>query len=171
MKEFLIVIDEESNRLMSLIEDILDFSQMESGAVRFERTSCNMNEIVSIAANELEKNFESKHITLQAQLPPTEVKVRAERDLMKQLVINLLHNASKFTPEGGKVWVTVEDEVVSARIIVEDNGIGIPEDQIEKIFDHFHQADGGVHAPARRHGHRAGHLQEHRGMARRPHLG
>jgi signal transduction histidine kinase/response regulator RpfG family c-di-GMP phosphodiesterase len=149
MKEFLIVIEEESNRLMSLIEDILDFSQMESGAVRFERTSCNLNEIVSIAANELEKNFESKHITLQAQLPPTEVKVRAERDLMKQLVINLLHNASKFTPEGGKVWVRLEDEVVSARIIVEDNGIGIPEDQIEKIFDHFHQADGST---TRRHG-------------------
>jgi signal transduction histidine kinase len=102
LKEFLIVIDEESGRLMTLIEDILDFSQMESGAVRFERTSCNLNEIVTVAANELEKNFESKRITLEARLPVTEVKVRAERDLMKQLAINLLHNASKFTPEGGR---------------------------------------------------------------------
>jgi signal transduction histidine kinase len=126
MKEFLIVIEEESNRLMALIEDILDFSQMESGAVRFERTSCNMNELVTVAANELEKNFESKRITLHTRLPQAEVKVRAERDLMKQLVLNLLHNASKFTPEGGHVWVTVEDEVVSARIVVEDNGIGFP---------------------------------------------
>jgi signal transduction histidine kinase/response regulator RpfG family c-di-GMP phosphodiesterase len=149
MKEFLIVIEEESNRLMALIEDILDFSQMESGAVRFERTSCNMNEIITVAANELEKNFEGKHITLHTRLPRSEVKVRAERDLMKQLVINLLHNASKFTPEGGEVWVTIEEEVVSARIIVEDNGIGIPEDQLEKIFDHFHQADGSA---TRRHG-------------------
>ena len=149
MKEFLIVIEEESNRLMALIEDILDFSQMESGAVRFERTSCNMNELVVVAANELEKNFESKRIILHTQLPEGEVKVRAERDLMKQLVINLLHNASKFTPEGGHVWVTIEDEVVSARITVEDNGIGIPEDQLERIFDHFHQADGGA---TRRHG-------------------
>jgi putative methionine-R-sulfoxide reductase with GAF domain/two-component sensor histidine kinase len=149
MKEFLIVIEEESNRLMALIEDILDFSQMESGAVRFERTSCNMNELVTVAANELEKNFESKRITLHTQLPQGEVKVRAERDLMKQLVINLLHNASKFTPEGGHVWVTIEDEVVSARIVVEDNGIGIPEDQLERIFDHFHQADGSA---TRRHG-------------------
>ena len=149
MKEFLIVIEEESNRLMALIEDILDFSQMESGAVRFERTSCNMNELVVVAANELEKNFESKRIILHTQLPEGEVKVRAERDLMKQLVINLLHNASKFTPEGGHVWVTIEDEVVSARITVEDNGIGIPEDQLERIFDHFHQADGSA---TRRHG-------------------
>jgi signal transduction histidine kinase/response regulator RpfG family c-di-GMP phosphodiesterase len=149
MKEFLIVIEEESNRLMALIEDILDFSQMESGAVRFERTSCNMNELVTVAANELEKNFESKRITLHTRLPRDEVKVRAERDLMKQLVINLLHNASKFTPEGGHVWVTIEEEVVSARIVVEDNGIGIPEDQLEQIFDHFHQADGSA---TRRHG-------------------
>lgn len=149
LKEFLIVIEEESNRLMALIEDILDFSQMESGAVRFERTSCNLNEIVTIAANELEKNFESKRITLETRLPATEVKVRAERDLMKQLAINLLHNASKFTPEGGRVWIRLEDEVVSARIIVEDNGIGIPEDQLEKIFDHFHQVDGTT---SRRHG-------------------
>ncbi len=149
LKEFLKVIEEESNRLMALIEDILDFSQMESGAVRFERTSCNLNEIVTVAANELEKNFESKRITLEARLPATEVKVRAERDLMKQLAINLLHNASKFTPEGGKVWIRLEDEVVSARIIVEDNGIGIPEDQLDKIFDHFHQVDGTA---TRRHG-------------------
>ena len=149
LKEFLVVIQEESNRLMGLIEDILDFSQMESGAVRFERTSCNLNEIVSVAVNELEKNFEGKRITLNAQLPRGDVKVRAERDLMKQLVINLLHNASKFTPEGGQVWVRLEDEVVSARIIVEDNGIGIPDDQIEKIFDHFHQVDGTA---TRRHG-------------------
>ena len=149
LKEFLKVIEEESNRLMALIEDILDFSQMESGAVRFERTSCNLNEIVTIAANELEKNFESKRITLETRLPATQVKVRAERDLMKQLAINLLHNASKFTPEGGKVWIRLEDEVVSARIIVEDNGIGIPEDQLEKIFDHFHQVDGSA---TRRHG-------------------
>jgi signal transduction histidine kinase/putative methionine-R-sulfoxide reductase with GAF domain len=144
LKEFLKVIEEESNRLMTLIEDILDFSQMESGAVRFERTSCNLNEIITVAANELEKNFESKHITLETRLPTTQVKVRAERDLMKQLAINLLHNASKFTQEGGKVWIRLEDEVVSARIIVEDNGIGIPEDQIEKIFDHFHQVDGST---------------------------
>ncbi len=149
LKEFLKVIEEESDRLMTLIEDILDFSQMESGAVRFERTSCNLNEIITVAANELEKNFESKRITLETRLPATEVKVRAERDLMKQLAINLLHNASKFTPEGGKVWIRLEDEVVSARIIVEDNGIGIPEDQLDKIFDHFHQVDGSA---TRRHG-------------------
>lgn len=143
LKEFLVVIDEESDRLMALIEDILDFSQMESGAIKFERSPCNLNEIITVAAKELEKNFERKHITLHQELPvdEEEVTVRAERDLIKQLLINLLHNASKFTQDNGEVRIRLEEETVSARITVEDNGIGIPEDQVEMIFDHFTQVD------------------------------
>jgi signal transduction histidine kinase/HD-GYP domain-containing protein (c-di-GMP phosphodiesterase class II) len=143
LKEFLVVIDEESDRLMALIEDILDFSQMESGAIKFERTPCNVNEIVALAAEEMEKNFERKSISLNQEYPSGggEVMVRAERDLIKQLLINLLHNAAKFTDEGGDVWIRVEEETVSARITVQDNGIGIPEDQVEMIFDHFTQGD------------------------------
>jgi signal transduction histidine kinase/putative methionine-R-sulfoxide reductase with GAF domain len=143
LKEFLVVIDEESDRLMALIEDILDFSQMESGAIKFERTPCNLNEIITVATSELDKNFERKNITLHQELPRgnSEVMIRAERDLIKQLMINLLHNASKFTQEDGEVWIRLEEETVSARITVEDNGIGIPEDQVEMIFDHFTQVD------------------------------
>jgi signal transduction histidine kinase/HD-GYP domain-containing protein (c-di-GMP phosphodiesterase class II) len=141
LKEFLIVIDEESDRLMTLIEDILDFSQMESGAIKFERTPCNVNEIVAIATKELEKNFARKNIQLEQHLTTNDVMIRAERDLLKQLLINLLHNASKFTQENGEVRIRLEEETVSARITIEDNGIGIPADQVEMIFDHFHQAD------------------------------
>jgi signal transduction histidine kinase/putative methionine-R-sulfoxide reductase with GAF domain len=141
LKEFLIVIDEESDRLMALIEDILDFSQMESGAIKFERTPCNLNEIIVVATKELEKNFERKNIKLHEEIPGDEVMVRAERDLIKQLLINLLHNASKFTQDNGEVRIRLDEETVSARITVEDNGIGIPEDQVEMIFDHFTQVD------------------------------
>jgi signal transduction histidine kinase/HD-GYP domain-containing protein (c-di-GMP phosphodiesterase class II) len=141
IKEFLIVIDEESDRLMALIEDILDFSQMESGAIKFERAPCNISEIITVATKELEKNFERKSIVVHRELPESEVMVRAEHDLIKQLLINLLHNASKFTQDNGEVRIRLEEEAVSARISVEDNGIGIPEDQVELIFDHFHQAD------------------------------
>lgn len=149
LKEFLLVINDESDRLMSLIEDILDFSQMESGMIRFERTPCSLNETIEMATRELEKNFRQKNISLHRDLPRTNVTVRGERELMRQLVINLLHNAVKFTPEGGNVWIRLRDETISARIIVEDDGIGIPEDQIDKIFDRFHQGDGST---TRRHG-------------------
>jgi len=144
LKEFLLVINDESDRLMALIEDILDFSQMESGMMRFERNPCSLNETIEAAAAELEKNFRRKNITLHKELPKSDVTVRGERELMMQLIINLLHNASKFTPDGGNVWIRLKDETISARIIVEDDGIGIPEDQVDKIFDRFHQGDGSI---------------------------
>jgi signal transduction histidine kinase/HD-GYP domain-containing protein (c-di-GMP phosphodiesterase class II) len=141
LKEFLFVIDEESGRLMTLVEDILDFSQIESGAMNFERRPCNLNNIVSAATTELARNFQLKDVALHQELPRVNLVIHAERDLIKQLVVNLLHNASKFSKPGGNVWVRVEEEVAAARIIVEDDGIGIPEDQLEKVFDQFYQVD------------------------------
>ncbi len=142
LKEFLYVIDEESERLMTLVEDILDFSQLESGALKFERRPCNLNQIMIGAAAELSKNFELKEVTLHEDTPKENVIVFAERDLLRQLIVNLLHNASKFCKAKGNVWMRLEEEVASARIIVEDDGIGIPEDQLDKVFDEFYQVDG-----------------------------
>ncbi len=141
LREFLTVIDEESDRLMKLIEDILDFSRMETGAMRFERTPCDVGEAIETAIAELERNFQRKSIHLHRVLPDRPVKLRAESELIGQMMVNLLHNAAKFTPEGGNVWVRVEDESVSVRIIVEDDGPGIPPDQVDEIFERFHQAD------------------------------
>jgi len=141
LKEFLLVIDEESNRLMVLIEDILDFSQMESGAVKFERTPCDMSAIVADISADMQPVFARKNITLHTRISENHPMVRAERELMKQLLTNLMQNAAKFTPENGNVWLRLEDDAVSARLIVEDDGIGIPDDQVAQVFDHFHQAD------------------------------
>jgi response regulator RpfG family c-di-GMP phosphodiesterase len=82
-------------------------------------------------------------------MPKRDVVIRADNEMMKQLCVNLLHNAAKFTPDAGNVRVVLEDETVSAKIIVEDDGGGIPEDQMEKIFEHFHQVDN---SSTRKHG-------------------
>ena len=142
LKEFLLVIDEESGKLVTLVEDILDFSQIESGTMKSERRPCNLNQVMIGAAAELAKNFGLKEISLHQDLPGDPVVVYAERDLIRQLVVSLLHNASKFCRPRGNVWMRLEEEVASARIIVEDDGIGIPEDQLEKVFDQFYQVDG-----------------------------
>ncbi|MEJ2720322.1 MAG: ATP-binding protein, partial [bacterium] len=141
LKEFLFVIDEESGRLMSLVEDILDFSQIESGALKFERRSCNLKEIIDEAAAELAKNFELKNVVLHEKLPEQKVFVQGERDLLKQLLISLLHNAAKFSRNDGNVWLRLEEEVAAVRLVVEDDGIGIPEDQLDKVFERFYQVD------------------------------
>jgi signal transduction histidine kinase/HD-GYP domain-containing protein (c-di-GMP phosphodiesterase class II) len=141
LKEFLCVIDEESSRLMTFIEDILDFSQMESGAARFERTPCSVNKLVDLASKELKKNFDSRQITLHQELPQRDVTVNGNGEMIKQLVVNLLHNASKFAKDNGNVWLSVKESPGVVRIVVEDDGIGIPEDQLVKIFEQFYQVD------------------------------
>jgi signal transduction histidine kinase/HD-GYP domain-containing protein (c-di-GMP phosphodiesterase class II) len=141
LKEFLYVIDEESKRLMSLVEDILDFSQIESGAMKFERKPCDLGQIVKSSVEELSRNFDVKEVTVHQDLPAETVNLHAERDLIKQLVVSLLHNASKFCKTKGNVWIRLQEEVASVRIVVEDDGIGIPEDQLEKVFEQFYQVD------------------------------
>jgi hypothetical protein len=142
LKEFLCVIDEESSRLMTFIEDILDFSQMESGAARFERTPCSLKQLVEQAAKELGKNFESRQIKLHREIPDSDVTLNGNAEMIKQLLVNLLHNGSKFAKEGGNVWLSVHDLPGVVRIVVEDDGIGIPDDQLARIFEQFYQVDG-----------------------------
>jgi signal transduction histidine kinase/HD-GYP domain-containing protein (c-di-GMP phosphodiesterase class II) len=149
LKQFLFVIDEESSRLMTLIEDILDFSQMESGTTNFERSPCALQKVVDEAASELSKNFENKQINLHCTVPERELLIHGNCEMVRQLVVNLLHNASKFTKEEGNVWLTVQEDPGSVRIVVEDDGIGIPDGQLARIFEQFYQVDN---SSTRQHG-------------------
>lgn len=149
LRQFLHVIDEESSRLMTLIEDILDFSQMESGATRFERTPVELKDVVAQAVADLRRNFESKRITLHTDLSERDLVVNGNGELIKQLLVNLLHNASKFTKEEGNVWMTLHEDPGAVRVVVEDDGIGIPDDQLARIFEQFYQVDS---SSTRKHG-------------------
>jgi signal transduction histidine kinase/response regulator RpfG family c-di-GMP phosphodiesterase len=142
LKQFLIVIDEESTRLMTLIEDILDFSQLESGAMKFERRPTKLAKVIQTAVQELQRNYEMKNVTLHQNLPATELILHVDGELIKQLIVNLLHNAAKFSRENGNVWFRVTDEASAVHITVQDDGIGIPDTQLGQIFEEFHQADG-----------------------------
>jgi len=141
LKQFLVIIDEESTRLMSTIEDILDFSQMESGAMRFEREQCDVRELLQGAERELSRHFDSCGVTLQREVAENPVNAWVEKDMIKQLITNLLHNAAKFSNPGGTVKVRIDDDVVAVRIQVEDQGRGIPETELGKVFEQFHQVD------------------------------
>lgn len=148
LKQFLIVIDEESSRLMTLIDDILDFSQLESGAMKFERRPSDLVAVIDRAAAEVDQNYAIKQVTLHREMPG-ELIMHLDAELIRQLIVNLLHNAAKFTKENGNVWLTVKDKVSTVEITVQDDGIGIPESQLGKVFEEFHQADN---SNTRKHG-------------------
>ena len=141
IKEFLTVSDEENERLIKLVDNILNYSRMESGNLKVEKISCNLNMLISEVQDGLAKKIEGGNVNVEIRMPKRPVMIDADTELIRQLVLNLMSNAVKFTPSGGKVTVLLEEEASAARIVVQDTGKGIPEDQLEKIFERFHQVD------------------------------
>jgi HD-GYP domain-containing protein (c-di-GMP phosphodiesterase class II) len=141
LHDFLRVMDEESERIIKLVDNILNFSRMETGHLKVERTSCNLNRLIEEAHAGLQAKFAAAEINTELRLPRHPCRIDADRELITQLFQNLMSNAVKFTPPGGTVTVILEQEASAARIVVQDTGTGIPEDQIEKIFERFYQID------------------------------
>jgi signal transduction histidine kinase/response regulator RpfG family c-di-GMP phosphodiesterase len=141
IQEFLTVMDEENERLIKLVDNILNYSRMESGNLKVEKISCNLNTLIGEVQESLGKKIESGNVNVEIRMPKRPVMIDADKELIRQLVLNLMSNAVKFTPNGGRVTVQLEEEASAARIVVQDTGKGIPEDQLEKIFERFHQVD------------------------------
>lgn len=138
---FLNVMGEETDRIIKMVDNILNYSSMETGRLKVEKSSCDLNQIISEVLDEADDDFVERNIEKNIKMPRHQVLIDADRELIRQLLLNLVGNAVKFTPEKGKVTITLEEEASAARIVVQDTGNGIPEDQLEKIFERFHQAD------------------------------
>ncbi|HMB69447.1 MAG TPA: ATP-binding protein, partial [bacterium] len=140
-EKFLRVIYEESRRLARIVDDILDVATMDSGRVRLSCRRVDLGQIAHDALDVIHPIAGRKGIRI---VPPTgdPAPVHADPDLLKQLVVNLLENAVKFTSEGGEVRIRIEPEASAVRLLVEDNGPGIPEGHLDAIFERFYQVDG-----------------------------
>jgi len=143
-RDFLHVIDEQGRKLKSLIEAILDLTQLESGRFRMTREPFNLVDVVDEVVGVLKGMAEPKRITLTTSYENPEVILEADRSLVRRVLHNLGTNAITFTPDGGAVAIRVSGEGRHVRIVVEDTGIGIAPDEISKVFDKFYQSDNGL---------------------------
>ncbi len=141
VRDFLKVMGEENDRVISLVDNILNYSCMENGHLKVEKAECDLGELIEEVHAGLENRMLTERVNSEIKLPRGKVVVDADRELIRQMLTNLMSNAIKFTPEGGRVTVVLEEEASAARIVVQDTGKGIPEDQLEKIFERFHQVD------------------------------
>lgn len=128
-----------TNRLVRLINDILDIERIKFGEVAMEKQTCNAADLMIQAVDVMRAMAEKAEVNLC--LTPVAVPLWADPDRIIQTLTNLLSNAIKFSPQDAKIWLTatVQDNQITFR--VKDQGRGIPEDMLETIFDRFQQID------------------------------
>ncbi len=140
ISRFLDIIALESERLTRLINDVLLLSEIENIA-ESPKTTVDLRDGVQEAIQLLEGAAREKGLVLMADIPDVGFQVAADNDRIKQLAINLIDNAIKYTPSEGRVRVTVRTEETQAVLSVEDTGIGIPEANIPRLFERFYRVD------------------------------
>jgi len=141
LSEFLRVIDRHATRMSRLIDDLLILSRLESHQMTIVASPIDLGELVSSTVKGFEKQARDKGITLSVTVPQELSKALGDRDRLEQVMVNLLDNAIKYTPSGGKVMVCACQEDAFIRVDVADTGIGIPEADISRIFERFYRVD------------------------------
>ena len=138
-------LSEEVGQLSRLVEDLRVLTEAEAAALSVRRERVDVASVASNATARLASLFVDKGVDLSIELAAVEVE--GDPDRLEQVVVNLLSNAAKFTPRGGKVQVTAGPAGNDARIVVADTGIGVPEGEQGKVFDRFFRGARGRDAP------------------------
>lgn len=140
--KFISEISSSGKFLLSLINDLLDMSKIDAGAMELEMEDVSIDELINGIVSTMSRQFVKKKITVKTIIEPKLPVVTADLRKCKQILMNLLTNAVKFTPKDGRVEIcAVSDGDSRVRIEVRDTGSGIAEDKIDKIFSEFYQAE------------------------------
>jgi two-component system cell cycle sensor histidine kinase PleC len=127
--------------LLAVINDILNMARIEAGKINLEKTDISLDAVVGEAVRCHQEAIARKEIALSCQVAP-ELRLEADSHALFQIVGNLIDNAVKFTPEGGKVAVRVRPAPGALNLYVEDSGIGIPREKLGRIGRPFEQVEG-----------------------------
>jgi signal transduction histidine kinase len=135
--DMLSVVERNSRRLLALIEDLLTLSRVESGSFRLGRELVEVADLVDGARAAVLPALRAKGLTIAVDVSPDLAAVRGDAAQLERVVLNLLSNAAKFTPEGGSVTVTARSVGSSVELRVRDTGMGIAPDEQAKLFTRF----------------------------------
>jgi two-component system phosphate regulon sensor histidine kinase PhoR len=139
--EFVEVIARHADRLRDLIEDLLDLASVEQGEARLRIGRVAIAEVVAQAEATLRPSADRRSQTLRVEVPSGLPGVLADRDRLAQVLINLVDNAIKFTPDGGRILIRAAFEDRRVILSVSDTGIGIPPGELGRIFERFYRVD------------------------------
>ncbi len=142
-KSALDVVQRNATRLDNLIQDILDISRLESGTMKFVPEEAEIPVMIKEIDETMKSSASLKQITIKTEVTGKIPKLIIDRDRIKQVVINLLNNAIKFSPEKSELNLRVKPDKENILFEVQDHGRGVPKDKQERIFETFFQVDSG----------------------------
>jgi signal transduction histidine kinase len=142
-REYLSRIQRSQKHLLTLLEDVLGFARLETGRLALALQPVIVYDAIVALDGILELELQKKRLTFDRELPDASLVARADPERLRQILLNLIINGVKFTPDGGRITVGATRDQDRVRVWVTDTGIGISSDQLKKVFDPFFQIEQG----------------------------
>jgi two-component system phosphate regulon sensor histidine kinase PhoR len=139
--DFLARIVAEVDRLAAMVDELLDLARLESGRLQLSLDRVESRALVEHAIQRLTPQIERAGLSVEATFPPQTLAVIADRDRIEQVLLNLIHNAIKFTPSGGTITLCVRDAEPFVEFQVRDTGVGVSPDDMPRLFERFYKTD------------------------------
>ncbi len=140
-EQYLGIVSEEVKRLKRLVEQMLNLSRIESGEVKLNPTEFDISEMIVTTLISFEQMIDDKQIDVRGLETFRQLNIKADRDMIYQVIFNLVDNAVKYTPEGGFIEVDAADGADRITVRISNSGHGIESEETEKIFERFYKVD------------------------------
>jgi signal transduction histidine kinase/ActR/RegA family two-component response regulator len=135
------VIERQVNQLVRLVDDLLDVSRITANKIQLRREALDLAQLLSTAVESIAPLATVAGHTLDLRLPPARILVNGDSARLVQVFANILNNAVKFTPRGGHVWISADEQSQEAVVRIRDTGTGIAPESLPRVFDMFHQGE------------------------------
>lgn len=139
LKDGLKIIENESDRLSSMVEELLDFSKFASGRITLNKSCVDIKEVISYVGSQFKPRASERNIEFNIYFENKLSNIEMDENRIKQVLVNLLDNAMKFTQDGGKISLVAKQEKRFIVISIEDNGCGIPEEDLPYVKEKFYK--------------------------------
>jgi len=140
-RRFIDIILKQAQRLNRLVEDLMTISKIELGEIHFRFENVLLPDVIGSVLPLVEAKAQAKKIRIENMLPEKTPPVSADRDRLSQIFVNVLDNALKFTPEGGRVTLGAEEKEGYVVVTIDDTGAGIPREEIQRLGERFYRVD------------------------------
>jgi two-component system phosphate regulon sensor histidine kinase PhoR len=140
-RDFLTRIDSEVDRLTQLVAELTELSRIETGKAELRKELVSLNQLVDEVIAQLSPQAERQKLSISREFAADLPSVSADKDRVRQVIANLVHNAIKFTPDGGKITITTRALEGSVVVDIADTGIGISKEDLARVFERFYKGD------------------------------